>query len=80
MDSNDTYTNKALQYAERYGIITYKVKGKYMIYNQNYSNSEFMGGKWVSKPCTYQTVVDLETGNESRNKLQRLQKNGWDNV
>lgn len=74
------YNNKALQYAEHYGIITYRVKGKYMIYNQNYNNSEFVNGKWTKNPCTYQRTINLETGEESSRKLGRMQKNGWDNV
>lgn len=80
MDKRGIYDDKALKYAEHYGIITYRVKGNTMIYNQNYNNTEFINGRWVSKPCTYQTIVNLDTGNELRNKLKRLQKDGWDNV
>lgn len=74
------YNNLALLHAEKYGIITYKVKNFYMIYNQNYYNKEFFNGKWTSKPCTYQRIVDLRTNTIQSKKLKRLQKDGWDNV
>lgn len=74
------YEQRALEYVERYGIITYKLKGKYIIYNQNYNNKECIGGKWKLNPCTYQRTVDLDTLEVTSKKLQRLQKNGWDNV
>ena len=51
-----------------------------MIYNQNRRNKEFIGGKWVENPCTYQRTINLDNGEESSKRLQRLQKNGWDNV
>lgn len=78
MGSNK-YEDLALQYAEKYGIISYKVKGKFMIYNQNYYNGEYLG-KWVRKPCTYQRKVNLETGETVTKKLGRLVKDGWNNV
>lgn len=39
------YDELALRYAEHYGILTYKVSGNLMIYNQNYQNNEFIGGR-----------------------------------
>lgn len=77
--SNKDYNQIALEYAEKYGIITYKVKDNYMIYNQNYKNSEFIG-KWVEKPYTMQRKVNLETMQTDSIKLKRVQKDGWDNV
>ena len=78
-DNTDFYTQKALEYAEKYGIITYKVDGKYLIYNQNYNANEFKG-KWTRKPHTMQRRVDLDTMAVESRKLDRVQKNGWDNV
>lgn len=78
--AGDYYTSKALLYAESYGIVSYKVKGNLLIYNQNYSNKECIGGSWVENPCTYQRTVDLDSGEVITKKLQRLQKDGWDNV
>lgn len=61
MSKKEYYINKALKYAEYYGIITYRVKGSFMIYNQNRRNKEFIGGKWTENPCTYQIRVNLDT-------------------
>jgi hypothetical protein len=80
MTKREYYEQKALEYAEHYGILTYSIKGNLMIYNQNYNNNEFIGGKWTKNPCTYQRTINLDTGEESSKRLQRLQKNGWDNV
>ena len=74
------FSQVALTYAERYGIITYKVVGHFMTYNQNYTESEFIGGKWTRKAKTVQRKVDLTTGEVESTVLKRLQKNGWDNV
>lgn len=51
-----------------------------MIYNQNRRNKEFIGGKWVENPCTYQIKVNLDTMQTAALKLKRLRKDGWDNV
>ena len=80
MNKKDYYNNKALGYAEHYGILTYRVKGNLMIYNQNYNNTEFVGNKCVKNPCTYQRTINLDTGEETSKKLHRLQKDGWNNV
>lgn len=79
MSNKEYYNNVALQYAENYGIINYRVKGKCMVYNRNSYDKEFLGGKWVSKPTTYQRTVDLDTMQVTVRKLSRLQKNGWEN-
>lgn len=76
----DYYAFKALCYAESKGIVSYRVKNNYMIYNQNYSNKECIGGSWVENPCTYQRTVDLDSGVVTTKKLKRLQKDGWNNV
>ena len=76
----DYYAFKALCYAENKGILKYRVKNSYMIFNQNYSNKECIGGSWVENPCTYQRTVDLDSGVVTTKKLQRLQKDGWSNV
>lgn len=78
--TKQVYEQKALQYAEHYGIITYKVTGNTMIYNQNYRNSECINGKWRDNPCTYQRRINLDTMETTTIKLKRLNKNGWDNV
>lgn len=80
MSKKEYYINKALKYAEYYGIITYRVKGSFMIYNQNRRNKEFIGGKWTENPCTYQIRVNLDTMRTEALKLKRLRKDGWDNV
>lgn len=37
------YEKLALVYVKNYGIVSYKVKGKYLIYNQNYNISSYLG-------------------------------------
>lgn len=78
--TTDFYHYKAAMYTEKYGIISYKITGNSLLYNQNYLNKEFIGGKWKENPCTYQRIVNLDTGEVVSKRLQRLQKNGWDNV
>lgn len=77
--SKPDYEQKARFYAEKWGILSYRVKGNLMIFNQNYHSKEFLG-KWVDKPCTYQRVLNLDTNETTSKKLQRLQKDGWNNV
>lgn len=74
----DLYAQRALEYSEHYGIVTY-VNNK-MTFNQNYNNSEFIRGAWRRNPSTYRRTVNLDTFEVKTEKLQRLQKNGWDNV
>lgn len=76
----DLYAQRALEYSEHYGIVTYKVVNNKMTYNQNYNNSECIGGVWKRNPSTYRRIVNLDTLEVKTEKLQRLQKNGWDNV
>lgn len=76
----DLYAQRALEYSEHYGIVTYKVVNNKMTYNQNYNNSECIGGVWKRNPCTYRRTVNLDTLEVKTEKLQRLQRNGWDNV
>ena len=73
------YNQIALMYAQQFGILDYKVKGKYMIFNQNYINREFVG-TWISKPCTYQRKVNLDTLKTETIKLKRTNRNGWNNT
>lgn len=77
---DDFYSCKALGYAEKMGIIVYRVRGNRLIYNQNYYNREFICSKWRTHPCTYQRVVDLDTGYVESIRLKKLQKDGWSNV
>ena len=79
MAKKEIYEQKALDYANKYGIITYKVVGNKMIYNVNFYNSEFKG-KWVRHPCTVQRTVNLDTFEVTSKQLQRVQKNGWNNI
>lgn len=82
MSDCNYYESKALLYAEEYGILSYKVKGNIMIYNQNYNEGGevFVNGRWILRACTYQRLLNLDSGNTETKKLKRLQKDGWDNV
>lgn len=63
--------NKATLYAEKYGILEYKLIGKSMVYYANYLNEN----------TTYKVTVNLETMKEkSRLPLKRYYKKGNINV
>lgn len=49
------YTKKADLYAEKYGIVDYKVEGNKMIYYEKFSKEE-----------TYKAEVNLDTMKETR--------------
>jgi len=58
------YEQKALEYAEEYGIIEYKVKNNLMI-------------KYHSFPyerTTYKSIINLDTMKETRTRLKRYYK------
>ena len=77
---SNNYELKAAEYAERYGIVTYRVTNKTMIYYQNYNNSEFRNGRWVKKPCTYKRTVNLDDMSVKSDLMSRVNSEGWDNV
>jgi len=69
------YEERALQWAEQYGIIEYKVQGNKMIYVQTYN------GGMYEKPYTMKSTINLDTmTTESRVRLQRLNRKGYYNV
>lgn len=57
--------NKALLYAEQYGIVNYNIKTSNMIYYINYPMEH----------NTYKCIVDLKTMQEKRICLKRYYKN-----
>ena len=63
--------NKAIRYAETYGIVHYRVQGNYMIYNVSYP-------KYLNNPrYTVQFKVDLNTGKTVESKqLKRYDPKG----
>ena len=59
--------NKATLYAEKYGILEYKIFGKSMVYYTNYLNERI----------TYKVTVNLEKMKEkSREKMSRYYQKG----
>lgn len=74
MASKQDYESAAVFYAEKWGILSYKVKGNKMIFNQNYKEDCF------GHCATYQRIFNLDTKVTETKKLQRLQKDGWQNV
>mgnify|MGYP003587819315 CR=1 FL=1 len=59
--------NKATSYAEKYGILDYKVIGKTMVYYSNYLNERI----------TYKVTVNLVTmAEKSRKKMSRYYQKG----
>ena len=68
------YEAKAAMFAERYGIVVYKVKGKYMIYNKSYS-------AYLNNPrYTVQHKIDLDTGKDETKVLKKFDKKGYLNI
>lgn len=69
MTENDL-TNRARMYAERYGIVSYKRDGYYMIYNISYP-------AYLTNPhYTIQHRVDLRTMKETKKRLKRYDREG----
>jgi len=68
-------TLKAIEYAEKYGIISFKVKGRRMVYYVNYPATQF------EKRRTYKVIVDLKKMSEhSRVLLKRWYRPGNHNM
>ena len=68
------YTDRADTFAETYGIITYKVSGRNMIFYANYYTDYTH-----KKAITYKCVVNLDTMKEKRTELKKLNRTGWEN-
>lgn len=65
------YTQVAIAYAEKYGILEWTIKGNKMVYYRNYHYER----------NTYKIVVNLDTQKEeSRTRLQRYYKKGYRNA
>ena len=63
--------NKAISYAEKYGILEYKIFGKSMVYYTNYLNERI----------TYKVTVNLVTMTEnSRKAMKKYYQKGNVNV
>lgn len=68
-------TLKAIEYAEKYGIISFKVKGRRMVYYVNYPATQF------EKRRTYKVIVDLKKMREhSRVLLKQCYRPGNHNM
>ena len=63
-------SERAIEYAENYGIIGYKVTGTKMVYYANYPTVQY------EKRRTYKVIVDLNKMKEcSRERLKRWNRN-----
>lgn len=62
------YDAKALSFAEHYGIILYKVEGRFMIYNVSYPPY------LTNRGYTIQHTVNLDTMQETTVMLSRFLK------
>lgn len=70
MDKQSLYQQKAIAYAETYGIIKYRVSENKIIYNVSYP-------AYLSNPrYTIQHIVNLDTGEHSSRQLGRFDKDG----
>ena len=64
----------AREYAEKYGVIEYKVIGKWLIYYANYP-------KYLAEPRkTYKVMYNIRTGEEKRILLKRWNRKGNANM
>lgn len=70
LSQDDNPDVKAITFAEKYGIVKYKVQGKKMIYNVSYPA---YGG---NPHYTIQHTVDLETMQETTKQLKRYDSSG----
>ena len=65
---------RAIEYAERYGILDFKVKGNRMTYYANYP-------RYLSEPNrTYKVTVRLDTMKEERQLLNKYYEKGNANL
>ena len=64
----------ALEYAETYGIITYRVEGTYIVYNTSYPS--YLGAQHY----TIQHRVNLITHENFSRRLNHFDRRGYDNV
>lgn len=64
------YSQRALQYSEKYGIIEYRIKGNLMIYNVSYP--AYLGNPHY----TIQHTVNLDSGVEQTKQLKRFDSKG----
>ena len=71
MNKQINYEQRAIAWAENYGIVEYKVKGRYMVYNKSYN-------AYLNEPrYTIQHTVDLNTMTELPTKrLKRFDPKG----
>ena len=71
VDKDKLYKHRAIAWAEEYGIVEYRIKDKYMIYNVSYP-------AMACEPRrTYQFKVDLDTGKTVESKqLKRYDPKG----
>ena len=68
---NKNYNQLAAAWAEEHGIVEYRVKGKYLIYNVSYPAMVYEPRR------TYQFHIDLDTGRTVVNKqLKRYDRKG----
>lgn len=63
METNVNYEDKALLYAEKYGIFTYEVNGNTMKYTEEFNENK-------GKPSVYQAEVNLDTMKEKRFQIK----------
>lgn len=68
------YERNALMFAEKYGIIEYRIRGYNMIYNKSYPACA------CEPRYTVQHTVDLRTMQESTRRLKRFDPKGIVNV
>ena len=70
MIKSEFYKLRALEYAEKYGILEWKVKSNKMIYLVSYP-------KYLSNPAyTVEFTIDLDTFSASSRVLSRYYKKG----
>jgi hypothetical protein len=67
---SNLYEQRALEYAERYGIVKYTVKGNIMTYKVSFRGSA------CQPHYTVKRTVNLDTGEVKSEMMQRYSKEG----
>lgn len=75
-----SYEDKAVVYAESYGIVTYHLENNLLIYYQNYREPEVINHRIIDNVATYKRIVDLNTYATISERMKELVAEGWDNV
>lgn len=72
---SEVYNDRAREWAEKYGIVDYKVSNYLMIYNKSYNAIGYQPAYTIQHTVDLRTMTELPT-----KRLKRLDRKGFINV